>query len=106
MITKKKISESLKFLETLAGSKLTLANLLLAIRQGEDMSQNAFAKLLGVSRQYLCDIERGRRFISPKVAAEYAKKLGYSQRQFVRLCLQDWVDREGLDLRIDVQDAA
>jgi transcriptional regulator with XRE-family HTH domain len=106
MTTKKKTSEALKFLETLAGSKLTLANLLLAIRQGEEMSQVEFAKLLGVSRQYLCDIEHGRRFASPKAAAVYAKKLGYPQQQFVRLCLQDLVDRDGLRLKIDVQDAA
>ncbi len=106
MITKKKTSESLKFLEALTGSKLTLANLLLAIRQGEEMSQVDFAKLLGVSRQYLCDIEHGRRMVSPKAAATYAKKLGYSRQQFVRLCLQDLVDRDGLDLKIDVQDAA
>lgn len=107
MITKtKKTSESSNFLETLAGSKLTLGNLILSIRQGEEMSQVEFAKLLRVSRQYLCDVEHGRRFISPKSAAEYAKKLGYSQQQFVRLCLQDLVDRDGLALKINVQDAA
>jgi transcriptional regulator with XRE-family HTH domain len=106
MTTKKKPSEALKFLETLTGSKLTLANLLLAIRQGEEMSQVEFAKLLGISRQYLCDIEHGRRSISPKAAAGIAKKLGYSQQQFVRLCLQDLVDRDGLKLKIDVKDAA
>src|SRR5271170_6961395 len=100
-MTTKKMSESLKFLETLTGSKLTLANLLLSIREGEEMSQVEFAKLLGVSRQYLCDIEHGRRFVSPKAAAAYAKKLRYSQQQFVRLCLQDLVDRDGLDLKID-----
>lgn len=106
MTTKKKMSSSSAFLEKLTGSKLTLANLLLSIRQGEEMSQVAFARLLGVSRQYLCDIEHGRRFVSPKIASEYAKKLGYSEQQFVRLCLQDLVDRDGLDLTIDVKDAA
>lgn len=107
MITKKKkVSESLKFLEKLSGSKLTLGNLLLSIRQGEEMLQVEFAKSLHVSRQYLCDLEHGRRFASPKAAAAYAKKLGYSQKQFVRLCLQDLVDRDGLDLKIDVQNAA
>jgi len=105
-MTTKKISLTSQFLETLARGKLTLANLLLAIRQSEEMSQVEFAKLLGVSRQYLCDIEHGRRYVSPKAAAQYAKKLGYSQQQFVRLCLQDLVDRDGLNLKIDVQDAA
>lgn len=104
MTTKKK-SEAAKFLEKLAG-KLTLASLLIAIRQGEELSQVEFAKLLGISRQYLCDIEHGRRSISPKAASVFAKKLRYSPQQFVRLCLQDLVNREGLKLKIDVQDAA
>ena len=104
-MTTKRTKESLKFLEKLAG-KLTLGSLLLSIRQGEEMTQVEFSKLLGVSKQYLCDLEHERRFVSPKAAAEYAKKLGYSSQQFVRLCLQDLVDRDGLDLIIEVQDAA
>lgn len=105
MTTKKKSSEATKFLEKLTGN-LTLGSLLAAIREGEEMSQVDFSALLGVSRQYICDVEHGRRFISPKAAAAFAKKLGYSPQQFVRLCLQDLVNREGLKLKIDVQDAA
>ena len=85
--------------------KLTLGNLLLSIRQGEEMNQVDFAKALGVSKQYLCDIERGRKFVSPKVAAEFADKLGYSREQFVKLCLQDMVDRQGLNVFIHVEAA-
>ena len=106
MSTKKKMSDASKFLEKLTGGKLTLGHLILAIRQGEEISQVKFAQLLGVSRQYLCDIEHGRRFLSPRAASEFAAKLGYSQKQFLRLCLQELVDREELDLHIDVRDAA
>ena len=56
MITKKS-QESLDYIASLTGSKLTLGNLLLSIRQCEEMSQVDFAKQLGVSRQNLCDIE-------------------------------------------------
>lgn len=101
----KSTKESLEFLEKIAG-KLTLGSLLLSIRQGEEMTQIEFAKLLGVSKQYLCDLEHERRFASPKSAAAYAKILGYSSRQFVRLCLQDILNRDGLNLIIAVKDAA
>ena len=104
-MTTKKTKKSLDFLEKLGG-KLTLGSLLLAIRHGENMTQIAFAKWLGVSKQYLCDLERGRRFCSPKSAAFYAKKLGYSAEHFVRLCLQDLIDRDGLKLVIDIKRAA
>lgn len=97
--------EVLKALETLSKKKLTLGNLLCAIRQGDNLPQVDFALKLGISKQYLCDIERGRRFVSPKAAAEYAKKLGYSPQQFVRLCLQDLVTRDGIRLQVEVKAA-
>lgn len=101
----KNTKESKAFLESLAG-KLTFSSLLLSIRQGEELSQVEFAKLLKVSKQYICDLEHNRRIVSPKAAASYAKILGYSSQHFVRLCLQDLIDKEGLKLKVDVQDAA
>jgi DNA-binding transcriptional regulator YiaG len=95
----------LKNLEALSGKSLTLGNLLWSIRQGEDMTQVEFAQMLSVSKQYLCDLEHGRRFVSPKAAADYAKKLGYSDMQFIRLCLQDMVNRDGIQLLVDVKAA-
>lgn len=105
-MTTKNSKETLDYLESLTGTKLTLGGFLLTIRQCEEMSQVEFAKQLGISRQNLCDIEHRRRFISPKSAAEYADKLGYSKKQFVRLCLQDWLDRDNIHLTIDLKDAA
>ena len=105
MITKKS-QESLDYIDSLTGGKLTLGNLLLSLRQCEEMSQVDFAKQLGISRQNLCDIEHHRRFVSPKMAAEYADKLGYSKNQFVRLCLQDLLDRDQLCMTVDIKEAA
>ena len=105
MITKG-TQETLKYLENLIGEKLTLGSFVLAIRQGEELSQVEFAKILGVSRQVLCDLEHGRRIISPKKAAEYAELLGYSKKQFVRLCLQDMIDRDNLGLVVEIENAA
>ena len=104
MITKK-TKKTLKFLEDLSG-ELSFGTLLSAIRQSERASQAAFAEELGISRQYLCDLEQGRRFPAPGAAADYAKKLGYLPQQFVRLCLQNLLDREGLNLIVDIKDAA
>ncbi|NGX58224.1 MAG: hypothetical protein K940chlam3_01129 [Chlamydiae bacterium] len=101
----RKKSAAVKYMEKLVGENLTFGLLLKSLREGEEMTQIEFAKLLGISSQYLCDIEKGRRFISPKVAAEFAEKLGFSTKHFVRLCLQDMLDRDGLNLIINV-DAA
>ncbi len=104
-MTIKKKSDTTKFLENLGGA-LTFSNLIESIRLGEEISQVEFAQILGISRQNLCDIEHGRRTVSPKKAVAFSKKLGYPPQQFVRLCLQDLVTRDGLKLKIDVQDAA
>ena len=81
---------------------MTLGRLLASIRQCEEMTQGDFASLLGVSKQYLCDIEHERRFISPKVAEAFAKKTGYSSAQFVRLCLQGMLRRDGIRYEVEL----
>lgn len=104
MTTKSKITDkTLKDLEKITGSKLTLGKLLWAIRQAEDILQMDFAKVLNITKQHLCDIERGRKFVSPKLAAEYAEILGYSKEQFIRLALQDFLDREGLGVEVEIK---
>ena len=97
---------AMEFLESLAGEKLTFSSLLKSIRIGDEISQVEFSKILGISKQKLCDIENNRRNVSPKRAAEFADILGYSKKQFVRLCLQDQLDRDGLDLTVQIDSVA
>jgi len=107
MSTKSKITDkTLKSLEKITGSVLTLGGLIGSIRMAEEMTQVAFAKELNISRQHLCDIERGRKPVSPKLAGEYAVRLGYSEKQFIRLALQDELDRAGLHFEVELKYAA
>ena len=101
-----KNADLMHFLEGLTGEKLSISNLILTIRECEGESQAAFAKKLKITRQRLCDIEHGRSRISPKLAAVFAKKLGYGELQFIRLALQDILDRDNLDYKIELQSAA
>ncbi|MDF1760039.1 MAG: helix-turn-helix domain-containing protein [Coxiellaceae bacterium] len=104
-MTTKKAKKSLQLLEKISGKKLTLANLLWSIRVGDELSQAAFAKLLGVSRQFVCDVEHNRRWLSPAMAAKFAKLLKQSEKQFIRLALQDTLDRAGLPFQVDLHAA-
>lgn len=107
MRTKKRIpisDKSMAFLQTLTRKKMTIGNVLWSIRECEDSSQAEFAKLLGVSRQYLCDIERGRRVISTKTAAEFANKLGYSPIQFIRITIQDELNKNGFYFDVEIHE--
>lgn len=92
----------MKYLEQIAGRPLALGGLLESIRLGEEMSQAAFARKLGISPSHLCDIEKGRKVVSPERAARFAKALGRSPEQFVRLSLQELVDEAGLRMKVDV----
>src|SRR5690348_3660609 len=80
------------FVEGLVGGRITLGTLIEAIRRGEEETQAALAAKLGITKSHLCDIERGRKVVSPERAARFAALLGYSSDQFVRLALQDAVD--------------
>ena len=95
-------SETMRILENAAGRPLTLGGLLESIRLGEDMSQAGFAKKLGVSASHLCDIEKGRKVVSPERAARFAKTLSRSEQQFVRLALQELINEAGLKMKVDV----
>lgn len=101
-----KTDQSLKFLESVSGKKLTIGNLLWAIREADEIKQIDFAKNLDISRQYLCDLEHNRRGLSPATAAKFARTLGYSEEQFIRLAIQDALDRAGLQFEIEIHKAA
>lgn len=103
MTIKSKITKkTLRDLEKITGATLTLGKLICAIRQADEISQVDFADILGITKQHLCDIEHERKSISPKLAAKYADILGYSSEQFIRLSLQDLVDRSGLNIQVEI----
>ena len=103
MVTKN--VQTMDFLEGLAGGSLTLGRFILSIREGEEMSQVAFAEKLGISKSHLCDIEKGRKVVSAAKAASMARILGYSEIQFVQLALQDVVKRAGLEYQVRIEAA-
>ena len=94
-----------RFLEALMGEALTLGAALSGLREADGVSLAEFAKLLGVSRSHLCDIEQGRRTVSPERAARFAQALRQSETQFVRLALQDQLRAAGLKLTVNVEAA-
>jgi len=95
-------SEAMAFLEDVTGGPLTLGALLLSIRLGDGVSQTDFARTLKISRSHLCDLEKGRKTVSPQRAAHLARILGYSETQFVRLALQAMVEETGLPLTVQL----
>ncbi|MBX2988317.1 MAG: helix-turn-helix transcriptional regulator [Bdellovibrionaceae bacterium] len=84
---------------------LTFGGLLKAWREGEEMSQTAFAKRIGLSVQNLNDLEKGRRIPSPTRAARIAKKLGLPEAGMIELALRDSLNKEGFHYDVKLESA-
>lgn len=93
-----------EYLEKSVG-RLTLGKAIRSIRDGEGERQIDFARRLGVSKQFLCDLEHDRKIVSAKKAKQFAENLGYSSEQFIALALQDSLEHDGLHMHVDVKAA-
>lgn len=93
-------SEAMKFLEDITGGPLNLRKVLHSIRLCEEMTQVVFSKMLGISKSYLSDVENGRKNAAVEKAASFARILGYSEEQFVRLALEAELAKAGLNYNI------
>lgn len=99
-------SKILKKLEKMSGRKMTLGSMLESIRLSDECPQKEFAKKMGISQSHLCDIEKGRKSVSPARAAQFAKALGYSESQFIRFAIQDELNRSGLKFNVLIEKAS
>lgn len=85
--------------------RMSLGMAIRAIRQGEEENQINFAQRLGVSKQYLCDLEHDRKNVSAKKAKQFAEILGYSPEHFIALSLQDSLEHDGIHMTVEVKAA-
>ena len=85
------------------GEPLTFGALLKSIREGEEETQDVFGERLGVSKQYVYQIETGNRRVSLEQAARFADALGYNRLGFVQLCMQDMLDSAGIEAKAKVE---
>ena len=58
-----------------------------------------------MSKSHLCDVEKGRKTVSPERAAKWARVLGYPESVFVRLAIQGELDAAGLRYEVEIEAA-
>jgi transcriptional regulator with XRE-family HTH domain len=98
-------SGAMKLLEKIAGGPLTLGRAIESIRKVQELSQDECAKKLDVSKSHLCDVEKGRKTVSPERAARWARALGYPESVLVRLAIQGELDAAGLKYKVEIEAA-
>ncbi len=101
MNTKKK-SSAVRQLEKALGEPLSFGLRINSLRQAEGQTLETFAKKIGISKQHLNDIEKGRKSVSPERAARFARILGFAEDRFIQLALQDLLTQAGLKYKVQV----
>lgn len=102
MSTKKRAADLLK---KEVGS-LSFGMFLRSARTTLDATQAEMAKMLGVTKSVICDIEKGRQLVSPALAQKIAKKAGLSEKLAVKLALQDQLAKAKIGFEVEIRDVA
>jgi transcriptional regulator with XRE-family HTH domain len=103
MSTKNKLATDV--LQKLLG-RITFGKLLKSHRLGLGLTQVQMAKKLGIIKQELCNIEKGRKIISPERAKKFAEILEYSPQIFIKYVIQDQLAKIGITTEIEFKKAA
>lgn len=82
---------------------MTVARYVRAFREDDEVSQTQFAKKLGLSRANLCDIEKGRKTVTPERAAKIARCMGVSEEHLVQLAIDDLLRAARLPYRVKLK---
>jgi transcriptional regulator with XRE-family HTH domain len=85
---------------------VSFGELIKSHRLGDELTQVEMAQNLGISKQELCNIEKGRKIVSPERAKGFALLLGLSPEIFVKYVMQDQLKRLGLNTEIEFKKAA
>ena len=98
MSTKKKATDLFKK----EIKSLSFGNFLRAARTSLGVTQESMAQKLGLSKSMICDIEKGRQLVSPKMALKIAKVSKLSKEQALSLCFQDQVNKLKLKMKVEI----
>jgi transcriptional regulator with XRE-family HTH domain len=105
MSTEKQKMHGLRDLEKRFG-KLSVGEFLRTWRMSEEMSLKDFGKLVSLSVANLCDIEKGRKGVSPEKAEQIAKSIGVPPALLVRLSIEETLHSAGLKYTVEIKPAA
>lgn len=86
--------------------KLTVGEFLHTWRTSEELSLAEFGKKVGLSVANLCDIEKGRKGVSPVKAEHIAEALGVPPALLIRLSIEESLRAAGLRYTVEIKPAA
>lgn len=81
----------------------TVGSMLKNHRECEELTQTQLAKILGISKSHLSDIENGRKFVSIERAKDFARRLGDSENYFVFCVIRELLKRANHDCELIIK---
>ncbi len=85
---------------------ISFGEMLRSYRQSQELNLVETALLLGISKQDLCNIEKGRKLVSVERAILFAESLKMPKLTFARYALQDQLTKAGLKGEILIKEVA
>jgi len=81
---------------------ISFGEMLYSLRVGQECSQVVWAKRLSISKQELCNIEKGRKMVSVERAKNFAEALGMPTKTFAKYALQDQLSSAGIEGEVEI----
>jgi transcriptional regulator with XRE-family HTH domain len=104
MNTKNSISAK-KAIRKITGP-ISFGEILHSYRIANELTLIEMGKTLGISKQELCNLEKGRKFASVERAKRFAESLGLPPRVFAKYALQDQLNSAGIEGKVEINDVA
>ena len=85
---------------------ISFGEMLHSFRQNGELTQVDMAETLSISKQELCNIEKGRKLVSVERAVKFANDLKMPAKTFAKYALQDQLVKAGLKGEVNITDVA
>ena len=85
---------------------MTFGGLVRSLRLSDEIPQISLAKRLGVSKQFLSDVEHNRKDIGIEFAKKVADTLEYSVAPLIELLIRDQLRKQHLNYVVELKQAS
>lgn len=83
--------------------KMTFGGLIHSLRLSDEITQVELAKMLGISKQFLSDVEHNRKDVGIAFAKKVADALGYSVEPLIELLIRDQLKKQHLNYIVELK---
>ena len=87
-------------------NEMTFGGLVHSLRISDEITQVELAKRVGVSKQFLSDVEHNRKDVGINFAKKISDTLGYSIEPLIELLIKDQLKRQHLNYIVELKKAS